>query len=159
MSCFDIGEVPRNRGKWNCNWLSFLPFIFSFEQCGYLLYVGFYLLKSAYILCFFLVPSHWLQHCFEHYIKNSQFQATWHHRGFVYLDQMQPHTFWIHFHKFDTRYASPVYIRDRGLQVSAHYRTIYLVCTYLKVSKFQKQIFLSSFEPKKTNEIIFWFLL
>ena len=34
VSCFDIGEVPRSPGKWNWNWLSFLPFIFSFEQCG-----------------------------------------------------------------------------------------------------------------------------
>ena len=33
VSCFDIGEVPRSPGKWNWNWLSFLPFIFIFEQC------------------------------------------------------------------------------------------------------------------------------
>ena len=31
-SCFDIGEVPRSPGKWNWNWLYFLPFIFTFEQ-------------------------------------------------------------------------------------------------------------------------------
>jgi hypothetical protein len=35
VSCFDIGEVPRSPGKWNWNRLSFLPFIFSFEQCEY----------------------------------------------------------------------------------------------------------------------------
>ena len=33
VSCFDIREVPRSPGKWNWNRLSFLPFIFSFEQC------------------------------------------------------------------------------------------------------------------------------
>ena len=33
VSCFDIGEVPRSPGKWNWNLLSFLPFIFTFEQC------------------------------------------------------------------------------------------------------------------------------
>ena len=32
ISCFDIGEVPRSPGKWNLNWLYFLPFIFTFEQ-------------------------------------------------------------------------------------------------------------------------------
>ena len=32
VSCFDIGEVPRSPGKWNLNWLYFLPFIFTFEQ-------------------------------------------------------------------------------------------------------------------------------
>ena len=32
-----------------------------------------------------------------------------------------------------------------------------MILSDLKVSKFQKQIFLFSFEPK-TNEIIFWFL-
>ena len=32
VSCFDIGEVPRSHGKWNWNWLYFLPFIFNFEQ-------------------------------------------------------------------------------------------------------------------------------
>ena len=32
ISCFDIGEVPRSPGKWNWNWLYFLPFIFTFEQ-------------------------------------------------------------------------------------------------------------------------------
>ena len=32
VSCFDIGEVPRSPGKWNWNWLYFLPFIFTFEQ-------------------------------------------------------------------------------------------------------------------------------
>ena len=35
LSCFDIGEVPRSPGKWNWNRLSFLPFIFSFEQCAF----------------------------------------------------------------------------------------------------------------------------
>ena len=34
VSCFDIGEVPRSPGKWNWNWLYFLPFIFTFEQGG-----------------------------------------------------------------------------------------------------------------------------
>ena len=34
VSCFDIGEVPRSPGKWHWNRLSFLPFIFSFKQCG-----------------------------------------------------------------------------------------------------------------------------
>ena len=32
VSCFDIGEVPRSHGKWNWNWLYFLPLIFTFEQ-------------------------------------------------------------------------------------------------------------------------------
>ena len=32
VSCFDIREVPRSPGKWNWNWLYFLPFIFTFEQ-------------------------------------------------------------------------------------------------------------------------------
>ena len=32
VSCFDIGEVPRSPGKWNWNWLYFLPFIFTFKQ-------------------------------------------------------------------------------------------------------------------------------
>ena len=32
VSCFDIGEVPRRPGKRNWNLLSFLPFIFTFEQ-------------------------------------------------------------------------------------------------------------------------------
>ena len=32
VSCFDIGEVPRSPGKWNWNWLYFLPIIFTFEQ-------------------------------------------------------------------------------------------------------------------------------
>ena len=32
VSCFDIGEVPRSPGKWNWNWLYFLPFFFTFEQ-------------------------------------------------------------------------------------------------------------------------------
>ena len=32
ISCFDIGEVPRSHGKWNWNWLYFLPLIFTFEQ-------------------------------------------------------------------------------------------------------------------------------
>ena len=32
VSCSDIGEVPRSPGKWNWNWLYFLPFIFTFEQ-------------------------------------------------------------------------------------------------------------------------------
>ena len=36
-SCFDIGEVPRSPGKWNWNWLYFLPFIFTFEQGDQLL--------------------------------------------------------------------------------------------------------------------------
>ena len=35
VSCFDIGEVPRSPGKWNWNWLYFLPFIFTFEQGEY----------------------------------------------------------------------------------------------------------------------------
>ena len=35
VSCFDIGEVPRRPGKWNWNWLYFLPFIFTFEQGEY----------------------------------------------------------------------------------------------------------------------------
>ena len=34
VQCFDIGEVPRSPGKWNWNLLSFLPFIFTFEQCA-----------------------------------------------------------------------------------------------------------------------------
>ena len=34
VSCFDIGEAPKNPGKRNWNWLSFLPFIFIFEQCA-----------------------------------------------------------------------------------------------------------------------------
>ena len=33
VSCFDIGEVPRSPWKWNYNWLYFLHFIFTFEQC------------------------------------------------------------------------------------------------------------------------------
>ena len=33
VSCFDIREVPRSPVKWNWNRLSFLQFIFSFEQC------------------------------------------------------------------------------------------------------------------------------
>ena len=37
VSCFDIGEVPKSPGKWNWNWLSFLPFIFSFKQCALLI--------------------------------------------------------------------------------------------------------------------------
>ena len=39
VSCFDIGEVPRSPGRWNWNWLYFLPFIFTFEQgdCYHLL--------------------------------------------------------------------------------------------------------------------------
>ena len=32
VSCFDIGKVPGSPGKWNWNWLYFLPFIFTFEQ-------------------------------------------------------------------------------------------------------------------------------
>ena len=32
VSCFDIEEVPRSPGKWNWNWLYFLPFIFTYEQ-------------------------------------------------------------------------------------------------------------------------------
>ena len=32
VPCFDIGEVPKSPGKWNWNWLYFLPFIFTFEQ-------------------------------------------------------------------------------------------------------------------------------
>ena len=32
VSYFDIGEVPRSPGKWNWNWLYFLPLIFTFEQ-------------------------------------------------------------------------------------------------------------------------------
>ena len=32
VSYFDIGEVPRNPGKGNWNWLYFLSFIFTFEQ-------------------------------------------------------------------------------------------------------------------------------
>ena len=32
VSCFDIGEVPRSPGKWNWNWLYFLPLIFTLEQ-------------------------------------------------------------------------------------------------------------------------------
>ena len=32
VACFDIGEVPRSPGKWNWNWLYFLPFIFTLEQ-------------------------------------------------------------------------------------------------------------------------------
>ena len=32
VCCFDIGEVLRGPGKWNWNWLYFLPFIFTFEQ-------------------------------------------------------------------------------------------------------------------------------
>ena len=32
VCCLDIGEVPRSPGKWNWNWLYFLPFIFTFEQ-------------------------------------------------------------------------------------------------------------------------------
>ena len=32
VSSFEIGEVPRSPGKWNRNWLYFLPFIFNFEQ-------------------------------------------------------------------------------------------------------------------------------
>ena len=35
VSCFDIREVPRSPGKWNWNWLYFLPFIFIFEQGVY----------------------------------------------------------------------------------------------------------------------------
>ena len=34
VSFFDIGEVPRSPGKLNWNRLSFLPFVFIFEQCG-----------------------------------------------------------------------------------------------------------------------------
>ena len=34
VTCFDIGEVPRSPGKLNWNRLSFLPFVFIFEQCG-----------------------------------------------------------------------------------------------------------------------------
>ena len=33
VSCFDIGEVPGSPETWNLNWLYFLPFIFTFEQC------------------------------------------------------------------------------------------------------------------------------
>ena len=33
VSCFDIGEDSRSPGKWNWNWLSFLPFIFIFKLC------------------------------------------------------------------------------------------------------------------------------
>ena len=29
---YDIGKVPSSPGKWNWNWLYFLPFIFTFEQ-------------------------------------------------------------------------------------------------------------------------------
>ena len=32
VSCFDTRKVPRSPGKWNWNWLYFLPFIFTFEQ-------------------------------------------------------------------------------------------------------------------------------
>ena len=32
VSRFDIGEIPRSPGKQNCNWLYFLPFIFTFKQ-------------------------------------------------------------------------------------------------------------------------------
>ena len=35
VSCFDIGEVPRSPGKWNWNWLYFLPYIFTFGQGAY----------------------------------------------------------------------------------------------------------------------------
>ena len=34
VSCFDIGEVHRSPGKWNWNWLYFLPFFFIFKQGG-----------------------------------------------------------------------------------------------------------------------------
>ena len=37
VSCFDIREVPRSPGKWNWDRLSFLPFIFIFEQCEWVL--------------------------------------------------------------------------------------------------------------------------
>ena len=32
VSCCDMGKVPRSPVKWNWNWLSFLPFIFSFDN-------------------------------------------------------------------------------------------------------------------------------
>ena len=35
----DIGEVLRSQGKWNWNWLYFLPFIFTFEQ-GVTIFLG-----------------------------------------------------------------------------------------------------------------------
>ena len=31
VSCFDIGVVPKSPGKWNWNWLYFLPFTYTFE--------------------------------------------------------------------------------------------------------------------------------
>ena len=42
VSCFDIGEVPRSPGKWNWNWLYFLPFIFTFEQAVYVIQAHLY---------------------------------------------------------------------------------------------------------------------
>ena len=48
VSCFDIGEVFKSPGKWNWNWLRFLRFIFSFEQCEAILLVNYLLSKILF---------------------------------------------------------------------------------------------------------------
>ena len=40
-------KVPRSPGKWNWNWLNFLPFVFSFEHCT--LCAVFSLLSNLYL--------------------------------------------------------------------------------------------------------------
>ena len=44
--CFDIGEVPRSLGKFNWNRLSFLPFIFIFNQCVVHALQGYYMVSA-----------------------------------------------------------------------------------------------------------------
>ena len=55
VSCFDIGEVPRSPGKWNWNWLYFLPFIFTFEQCALTCFLLFIVVSTTYLHSFFLL--------------------------------------------------------------------------------------------------------
>ena len=58
VSCFDIGEVPRSPGKGNWNWLSFLPFSFSFEQCDNAPQVRSCYPPNTFSICsYYILPS------------------------------------------------------------------------------------------------------
>ena len=58
VSCFDIGEVPKSPGKWNWNWLSFLPFSFSFEQCDNAPQVRSCYPPNTFSICsYYILPS------------------------------------------------------------------------------------------------------
>ena len=52
VSCFDVGELPRSPWKRNWNWLYFLPFIFTLEQCVYSLFLKYLFFKP-------LEMNHW----------------------------------------------------------------------------------------------------